>query len=129
MYPTWYDSQRQIGCSHRIFTLLFALQMRSGDELERPQLHTDFAGMHQNLRFCILSTQHYLEKSGETFHSLEAGDKVERGQLLTPTVSACGQRLTFPSLSQGCSLEGVEVPPQPRASLAAEYQASFPNTL
>ena len=65
-----------------------------------------------SIAFCILSTRHYLEKLGETFHALEVGSKGERGQLLTPTVSAWGQRLPFPSLSRGCSLEGVEIPVQ-----------------
>lgn len=100
--------------------------MRAGDERERSQLHTDFAGAHQNLRFCITATWHYLEKLGEMFHTLEAGGKGERAQFLTPTVSAWGQRLPFPSLPQGCILEGVEVPPQPRASLAVGHKQASP---
>lgn len=79
------------GWSHHTFTLLFALQMRSGDEQERSRLHMHFAGTQQNLiAFCVLSTRHCLEKLGESCHSLEAGEKGQRGQFLTPSVSVLG---------------------------------------
>lgn len=78
--------------------------------------------------FCVPSTKHYLEKLGETYHTLEVGGKGE-GPLLIPAVGAEEQSLPFPFLSQGCSLEGMETPPQLRASLAAEHHTSFPSIL
>lgn len=77
-------------------------------------------------RVCVLSSRRYLEKWGGKCHTLEAGSNGERGQLLTPAVSAWGQRLPFPSLSPGCSLEGIKGPPQAGASQQQSTKQASP---
>lgn len=84
-----------------------------------------------SILFCVPSTKHYLEKSGETSHTLESGDKGERGHCSSQlwVRGRRGQSLPFASLSQSCSLDGMESPSQLRASLAAEHLTNFPSTL
>lgn len=84
-----------------------------------------------SILFCVPSTKHYLEKSGETSHTLELGDKGERGHCSSQlwVRGRRGQSLPFASLSQSCSLDGMESPSQLRASLAAEHLTNFPSTL